>query len=203
MIWLYTGTPGSGKTLHAVERILSNLKYGVTVLSNIELALPEDSYVFFQPQEGSETPAFLEQFGLEHMKAYSSYQELQGSILLVLDECQLYLNSRRWQKNELWLRFFSQHRKYGYNVILIAQSDRMVDRQVRSLIEICTEHLIPSMSVVRPGLSAPIFKVVESLHGKFRYVSYWYGHRNMIIERGAIRDSKKAFAVYDTCAVHR
>ena len=34
-----------------------------------------------------------------------------------------------------WLEFFSQHRKYGYKVLFIAQFDRMIDRQIRSLIE--------------------------------------------------------------------
>ena len=34
-----------------------------------------------------------------------------------------------------WLSFFTQHRKYGYLVILVAQNDRMLDRQVRALIE--------------------------------------------------------------------
>ena len=31
--------------------------------------------------------------------------------------------------------FFSQHRKYGYDVTLIAQFDRMIDKQLRGLIE--------------------------------------------------------------------
>lgn len=31
--------------------------------------------------------------------------------------------------------FFTQHRKYGYDVYLVAQFDRMIDRQIRSLIE--------------------------------------------------------------------
>ena len=30
---------------------------------------------------------------------------------------------------------FSQHRKLGYRVILIAQFDRMLDRQIRSVLE--------------------------------------------------------------------
>lgn len=34
-----------------------------------------------------------------------------------------------------WLEFFSQHRKMGYAVILVAQFDKMIDRQFRALIE--------------------------------------------------------------------
>ena len=34
-----------------------------------------------------------------------------------------------------WIQFFSQHRKYGYSVILVAQFDKMIDRQFRALLE--------------------------------------------------------------------
>jgi zona occludens toxin (predicted ATPase) len=34
-----------------------------------------------------------------------------------------------------WIQFFSQHRKYGYCVVLVAQFDKMIDRQFRALIE--------------------------------------------------------------------
>lgn len=34
-----------------------------------------------------------------------------------------------------WLQFFSQHRKLGYCVILVAQFDKMIDRQFRALVE--------------------------------------------------------------------
>ena len=33
------------------------------------------------------------------------------------------------------MQFFSQHRKYGYCVILIAQFDMMIDKQFRALLE--------------------------------------------------------------------
>lgn len=49
----------------------------------------------------------------------------------------LLFNSREWQNNDrmAWIQFFSQHRKYGYTVILVAQFDKMVDRQFRALLE--------------------------------------------------------------------
>lgn len=66
----------------------------------------------------------------------------EGELLLVIDEAQLLFNSREWQNigRQGWLSFFSQHRHYGYDVILVAQFDRMLDRQVRSLIEYDTIH---------------------------------------------------------------
>lgn len=34
-----------------------------------------------------------------------------------------------------WATFFTQHRKYGYNIILITQFDRLIDRQIRGVVE--------------------------------------------------------------------
>lgn len=62
-----------------------------------------------------------------------SYTEGVG--LLVLDEGQLIFNSRKWADNFPWIEFFTQHRKLGWNVILIAHSIDMVDSQVRVLAE--------------------------------------------------------------------
>ena len=80
------------------------------------------------------TPDFLIQYSREH---FGSKPIKEGSILLVIDECQLLFNAREWQKagRDKWLSFFTLHRHLGYDIILIAQFDRMVDRQIRSLIE--------------------------------------------------------------------
>lgn len=49
----------------------------------------------------------------------------------------LLFNSRDWAEKSRkdWLQFFSQHRKLGYCIILVAQFDKMIDRQFRSLLE--------------------------------------------------------------------
>ena len=39
-----------------------------------------------------------------------------------------------------WIEFFSLHRHYGYDFILVSQSDRMVDRQIRSFFEYNHQH---------------------------------------------------------------
>lgn len=80
------------------------------------------------------TPEFLIDFSRQR---FGSKPPKEGSILLVIDECQLLFNAREWQQSgrARWLSFFTQHRKLGYDIILIAQFDRMIDRQIRSLIE--------------------------------------------------------------------
>lgn len=62
-----------------------------------------------------------------------TYQEGQG--LLILDECQLIFNSRKWEKNMNWIEFFTQSRKLGWNVLLVAHTIDMIDSQIRPLIE--------------------------------------------------------------------
>jgi len=80
------------------------------------------------------TPEFLIQYSRQR---FGDKAPKEGSILLVIDECQLLFNAREWQQSgrARWLSFFTQHRKLGYDIILIAQFDRMIDRQIRSLIE--------------------------------------------------------------------
>ncbi len=75
-------------------------------------------------------------------KWWDTHRFRENSILLVVDEAQLLFNSREWNNPDrmAWLQFFSQHRHYGYKVILIAQSDRMIDRQFRALLEYDVKH---------------------------------------------------------------
>ena len=135
MITLYSGTPGSGKSLHCARTIKNWSRLGYPVIGNfpVDLSMHKRAQYTYCPNHEM-TPKFLinyskNRFGDKHPK--------EGSILLVIDECQLLFNAREWQQNgrAQWLSFFTQHRKFGYDIILIAQFDRMIDRQIRSLIE--------------------------------------------------------------------
>jgi len=54
---------------------------------------------------------------------------------LILDECQLIFNSRKWEKNFPWIEFFTQSRKLGWDILLVAHTIDMIDSQIRPLIE--------------------------------------------------------------------
>ena len=133
---LYSGTPGSGKSLHATDRIYRRLKRGMPVIANYNL----DSKVIPHPElfhyvDNSElNPKWLVDFAREW---FCTHRFGEDRILLVVDECQLLYNSRDWRDEDrkAWLQFYSQHRKYGYCVILVAQFDLMIDKQFRSLLE--------------------------------------------------------------------
>lgn len=143
MIDLYSGTPGSGKSLHIASNIYWALKMGRPVLANFYIDCsqihkrgPKKDKVlpFYEIDNQALNPEMLVNFSQNWFSRHKFHEE---AILLVIDECQLLFNAREWSKQGRsdWLSFFTQHRKYGYHVVLIAQFDRMIDRQIRSLIE--------------------------------------------------------------------
>lgn len=75
------------------------------------------------------------QYSRDYFKDKTKIQE--DKILLIIDECQMLFNAREWSvfNRKAWLKFFTTHRHYGYCIVLVAQFDRMIDRQIRSLIE--------------------------------------------------------------------
>ena len=158
MIEVQQGTPGSGKSAVACARGLQHLKKGGVVAANFSLvdgwadvvakqhiwSKIDDNYRFeratslYNRFKRVDSLAAIqainprkEAVGL--YKDNGRYQEGQG--LLLLDEAQLVFNARKWEKNFDWIQFFTQHRKLGWNVILIAHTIEMIDSQIRPLAE--------------------------------------------------------------------
>lgn len=50
MISLYTGTPGSGKSLHVARDIYDKLRYGKNVIANFDIA--EEQIKYFRNRHG-------------------------------------------------------------------------------------------------------------------------------------------------------
>lgn len=136
MIYLYSGTPGSGKSLDTARVIYHTLARNRPVICNFEINTDyvKHSDKFYFLSNTDLTPSKLIEFSREY---FGDKPTREGQILLVIDECQLLFNARDWQQSgrQEWLSFYTQHRKYGYDIILVAQFDRMIDRQIRSLIE--------------------------------------------------------------------
>lgn len=137
MITLYSGTPGSGKSCHQAESIIFALKHGKMVIANYsinESKIKRETGIFVEVDNLSMTPKYLIHLANWYFK---DHKFKEGAILLFIDEAQLLFNAREWSKSDRqeWLKFFTQHRKYGFDIFLIAQNDRMLDRQIRSLIE--------------------------------------------------------------------
>lgn len=195
MISLFSGTPGSGKSLHIAERItaLCNMRKDCIVISNFEV----DSSCFRFPERFY----FIDNLALcpDRLKSISirffeNRKREEDRLFLFIDECQLIFNSRDWQqKNRMdWLSFFSQHRKYGYNVVLVAQYDLMIDKQIRSLIEYHYIH----RKISNFGFIGKLIKIL-SFGDWFICIELWYpiGQKTGSY---IFRAHKRYYRIYDT-----
>ena len=147
MLAFVTGPPGSGKTLYAVEAIVDALSEGKEVWTNVELITCWPALLAMRgwrrwmsdSRIASRAARLLE---LYHFCAsvddFPQARARESSRLCVIDEAQLWFNCRDWQKRSevrAWLAWFSQHRKFGCDVLLVTQDLKMVDAQIRSLSE--------------------------------------------------------------------
>lgn len=212
MIRLFSGTPGSGKTLHAVSVMDKWNRRGKPVIANFPLnkSLLKKRGLFYETDyiqnvyekatgkqvkcSGGIAPEALFEFSKSWFVNHNKPVQ-EGEILLVLDECQLIFNTRDWQFNRNWISFFTQHRKLGYEVILIAQYDRMIERQIRALLEYECKHLKVSNLGGLWGLIMPLFL------GRFRVYEKWYTSGDMLIAQYRASYSKRTKALYNTFQV--
>lgn len=192
-IYLYSGIPGSGKSLHATRTIRDYLKYKKgLVISNYKVVCDERWNGSFKYCENNELqPASLVLWAADW---WSSHKFCENGILLVIDECQLIFNSRTWSDRDRleWIKFFSQHRKYGYKVIFIAQSDAMIDKQIRAVIEYDVVH----RKISSFGLVSLVLKVF-TFSSWFIAITRYYA-LNEVIEREFFRYSKKISRMYNS-----
>lgn len=179
MIYFYTGTPGSGKSLHMASVIYDAILSGKNVIANFEI---NESY-FAKSKHPERLGKFVyvnNRYWLENAyttrKAYDPVKdcEFRGVVpdgrytyidglysyarnyhksdrkgnfkenqtLLVFDECQELFNNRNWAKKDRidWIAFFREHRKYGFDVYLISQDDKVIDKQLRAVLQYKVEH---------------------------------------------------------------
>lgn len=162
MIEIQQGSPGSGKSAAAVARAIMHLRRGGVVAANFSLVdgwsdsiaskhlLSMIPFGFGADYKYRKSASLYKRFyRVDTIDAIRSIQPRaesvdlykddggysEGNGLLILDEAQLVLNSRVWQDNLKWIEFFTQHRKLGWDVILIAHSQEMIDKQIRPLAE--------------------------------------------------------------------
>ena len=194
MIYLYSGTPGSGKSLHSARTIYYNLLKKLPVIANFDINEKykkklKGEFIFWGNDEL--TPEKL----TEYSKNYFNNKKIKESqILLVIDECQMLFNAREWNAKgrKEWLYFFTHHRKFGYDIILVAQFDNMIDRQIRSLIEYQTIH----RKVSNFGIKGKIISLF-ALGNLFVSVKVWYPMKEKIGSE-FFRAKKRYCNLYDT-----
>lgn len=198
MIELYTGTPGSGKSLHCASVIYKALRAKKNVIANFDINLSafkgRKIGAFLYCDNGDLSPDFLMKYAVEYHRRNTNGNIAEGQTILVIDECQILFNSREWNMKDrmAWCTFFTQHRKYGYDVILITQFDRLIDRQIRSLVEYQIIHRNVSNFKTFGALLA-----ILSGGKLFVAVRQWYGVKEKI-DSTWFRLNKKYMALYDS-----
>lgn len=159
MIYFVNGRPGGGKSLFMAEKIYKQIKRGKNVIANFEINMdyfekcrhPEKlgKFIYVSNAELT-TQAYLNIKPTE--KKFSYIDGLWGYALnfhdlsdkgkkvqtiLILDECALLFNSRTFSARDrlAWLDLFVNHRKLRYDIYLIAQDEKQIDKQIREMFQ--------------------------------------------------------------------
>lgn len=145
MIYLFTGNPGEGKTLNALDFVINIQK------DSRDSGVDRDVFVFnFQRFKDGEIfdkdhPNFSDVQEWKELEKddltdniWSLYDDQHpkikhGSIILV-DECQDIYPTRSKGSVPDFLKFFEKHRHTGCDFILVTQKIRQVDIHLRSLV---------------------------------------------------------------------
>lgn len=191
MISMYTGSVGSGKSFHALDiglKIIKEKRYGQYrhVIANYPLLPAKEKWWFKyltkkkrqekieEMQAADERWIFRDEISVEYLIAESIKRGWYGKesmCMVEIDEAGIIFNSRDWNTKAAdrtkWIKFLALSRKFGYDFIFVAQADRMMDKQIRSLCEYEVKHLKANNSFFMSFLN--IFKITL-----FMYVYQWY-----------------------------
>ena len=191
MIILYSGTPGSGKSLHSAMDIMYRIKTKKMTIGNFPIKYDTQYYLF---KDKELTVEFLLEFSKEYFKTHK-YKE--GAITVYIDEAQLLFNCRDFTRADRskWLSFFTQHRHLGYDIVFMCQYERMLDRQIRYLIEYEYIHKkIKNFGWKGYFISAVKLSLFRPL---FMYVKVWSPIKEKV-EVGYFNYFKRLGEFYDT-----
>jgi zona occludens toxin (predicted ATPase) len=197
MIYNYTGTPGSGKSLHVAREMEMYLRRKKrTVIANFPINMEiiskkgkHETGEFIYRKNDELTVAFLIDYAKSNHKAGKESQSL-----IVIDEAGIMFNSRDYGSfdRKSWINFFMTHRHYGYDVILISQVDRLIDRQIRAFIEYEVRHR-KANNFKTLGLILTLLRI-----STFVAITYLYHQRGEKCSAEFFRYRKKDGKLYDT-----
>ncbi len=194
MINLFTGTPGSGKSLDMARYIYSFNRQKKPVICNFEInkKLLYHPELFIYIDNSNLSVDFLKDFARNY---YNGDSVRESSIILVIDECQMLFNSRDWSKpdRQEWNKFFQIHRHFGFDIYLVTQFDTMLDKQIRSLVEYNYIH----RKVKNYGIKGYFLSVLMLSPSLFISVKYWYPMKEKIGSE-FYKGRKKYYQLYDT-----
>ena len=142
--------------LRSGQNVITNLEINTNLIVPKSPKKPLGQYIYIPPPEWTNTSIYekssiggkipshidsyiygLENFALQFHKRNKRGQMYEHQTLLILDECQTIFNPRSWNRKDRlsWIYFFTTHRHLAYDVILITQDDKMIDKQIRALLQ--------------------------------------------------------------------
>lgn len=189
---MFTGKRGAGKTLGALFVAKRYLREGRIVATNVDLILENltepwsKTHAIRLPDHPSADD--LNAMGLGNPDPTN--ESRNG--LLLLDELSTFLNSREWQgkgRGEV-LAWLVQSRKFGWDLLLLAQHPKQIDVQVRdSLVEL--HGVARRADKIRVPVLGPLWKFITGKPLKFpkvHFISLLYG-----FDKGAPISDRFAF----------
>lgn len=118
MIELFTGLPGSGKTLSVVQRVVEARKAGRPVYS---------AGLEWKPEAAA--------LGIIQLDDPLTWQDCPDGSLIVIDECQKWMPTRSAQRDPIPpIMALSEHRHRGFDFLMMTQNPAMLDVWVRRLV---------------------------------------------------------------------
>ena len=174
MVSTYTGTPGSGKSLHCADKILFYLKHGKRVICNFPINenMIKKRYRknFLYLPDSELTPHYL----FEYAKAFHK-EKKEDITILIIDEAQrLFPIDRVYERRKEWEQFFQLHRHMGYSIILVTQNMSYINKGIR----IQTEYEVKHRKVGNYGIGGLILTMLHI--PLFVALTYWQGTRERI-----------------------
>lgn len=153
-IYFFSGKPGSGKSLHAAKMIDQWICKGKNVITNFPV---NEDFWAQRRSKGKKigevitvTNDEILKYGIRGLVGYAQQFHQRGTdggmiekqTLVIFDECQTMFNSRSWNTKGRsdWVILFSQHRKFGFEFLLISQDKVFVDKQIRCQFQFEYEH---------------------------------------------------------------
>jgi hypothetical protein len=205
---IYTGPPGNGKSLHVAKTILGKAFWRKRIIVNFEIHMPE------RYQKVGRQPIFWDNSAVtvKHFKEFAKKNHIwktngtiakESQTLVVIDECYLLFNKMRMKNRgdtDEWIEFFTHHRKWGYDFILVTQHIRMIHEDIREILERETKHFkwdnCPStkMLYLLTWFICKMFGITL-----FFYVSEWVHFRSKEFSSRKFFTYRRKFArVYDS-----
>lgn len=197
MIKYFSGTPGSGKSLQCARIILNRMRTkNCVTIANFPIdegKIKHKSGHFLYIENEFLTPKRLVDFSRNYSE-YLGRHLRENEVLVIIDEAEIPFGVRDWNSplRKDWVKFFPQHRKYGFTFILVSQFQRQIDKQIRELFEYEYIH----RKITNSGKKGFFLKCLF-LGDLFVSVQVWAPMKERI---GAnfFRASKKLYSIYDT-----